>query len=198
MADALRADARRNREALIAAARAAFARHGLGASLDDIARAAGVGSGTLYRHFTNRDELAEAVFVERMAENVVAVEEALAASDPWEGFAGYVARICRDQATDRGMADLLAIGAPGKELRDLRGRAFDGFTKLIDRAQEDGSLRVDLVPEDIPLLLMANAGIVGRTGSISSHAIERFVALVLDGFRTEGQRRHQGLSNRRN
>src|SRR3954462_8361668 len=76
---------------------------GLKASLDDIAKCAGVGSGTLYRHFPTREDLITAVFTERMTEHVAAVEAARAAADPWQGFAGYVATICRAQATDKGL-----------------------------------------------------------------------------------------------
>ncbi|HWI73114.1 MAG TPA: helix-turn-helix domain-containing protein, partial [Baekduia sp.] len=86
----LRADARRNRDAIVAAARHAFAERGLQTSLDDIAKRAGVGSGTLYRHFPTRDDLVSAVFTERMAEHVAAVEQAQREKDPWEAFAEYV------------------------------------------------------------------------------------------------------------
>jgi AcrR family transcriptional regulator len=182
----LRADARRNRDAIVAAARESFAEHGLQASLDDIAKRAGVGSGTLYRHFQRRDELIAAVFAERMAENVAAVERARGGSDPWEAFAGYVLRTCRAQATDKGLADLLAIGHPGSELRALRARAYDGFVVLIDAAKASGDLRPDFTAEDVVLLMMANAGIIERAGAAAGEASERFVALALDGFRAGG------------
>jgi AcrR family transcriptional regulator len=183
---ALRADARRNRSAIVAAARAAFAEHGMDASLDDIAKRAKVGSGTLYRHFATRDDLVAAVFLERMAENVAAVEEARQNPDAWDGFCDYVRRTCRAQATDKGLADLIAIGHRGKELRRLRAEAYDGFVALIDTAKAAGALRGDFTPEDIVLLLMANAGVIHRAGKAAPLASERFVALVLDGFRAEG------------
>jgi len=182
----LRADARRNREAIVAAARAAFAEHGMDASLDDIAKRAKVGSGTLYRHFAARDDLIAAVFLERMAETVAAVEQARQNPDPWDGFCDYVRRTCRAQATDKGLADLIAIGHRGKELRRLRAKAYDGFVALIDSAKATGALRSDFSPEDIVVLLMANAGVIDRAGKAAPVASERFVALVLDGFRAEG------------
>ena len=181
----LRADARRNRDKLVATARTVFAERGLDASLDEIATRAGVGSGTLYRHFPTRDDLVTAVFLERMAENVAAVERAQQSEDPWEGFAGFVRETCRAQAADRGMADLMAIGHRGRALRAMRTRAYDGFTALVDRAKAGGSLRADLTPEDLLLLLMATAGIVCRTGATAPAATDRFVALVLDGLRAE-------------
>ena len=150
---------------VMATARAAFAEHGLDASLDEIAKRAGVGSGNLYRHFPTRDVLITAVFVERTAENLAALERAQRHEDPWETFADYVRQTCRAQAGDRGMADLMAVGHRGRELRALRTRAFDGFTALIDRAKAGGTLRADFSPEDFILLLMATAGIIGRTGA---------------------------------
>ena len=183
---ALRADARRNRDAIVAAARKAFAEHGLQAPLDDIAKRAGVGSGTLYRHFPTRDDLVTAVFTERMAENAAAVETALQQPDPWKAFAGYVRQTCRAQAADKGLADLFAIGHRDEALRALRARAYDGFVALIDAAKASGDLRKDFTPEDIALLLMANAGVIERAGTAATAASERFVAFALDGFRAEG------------
>jgi AcrR family transcriptional regulator len=181
----LRADAQRNRDAIVAAARRAFAQHGLRTSLDDIAKCAGVGSGTLYRHFPAREDLIAAVFTERLADNVAAVEAALRDPDPWQGFAGYVRHTCRTQATDKGLADLFAIGHGGEAVRALRARAYDGFVALIDAAKATGALRADFTPEDIVLVMMANAGIIDRTGPAAAEASERFVALALDGFRAD-------------
>src|SRR3954453_6882018 len=182
----MRADARRNRAAIVAAARDAFAEHGLQTSLDDIARRAGGGSGTLYRHFPSRVDLVTAVFTERMAENAAAVEEAQQQSDPWEAFAGYVRRSCRAQATDRGLADLFALGYGGNELRELRARAYEGFVALIDAAKASGDLRDDFTDQDMVLLMMANAALIERAGTAGTAASERFVALALDGFRAQG------------
>jgi AcrR family transcriptional regulator len=182
----LRADARRNRDAIVAVARRAFAERGLGASLDDIAKAAGVGSGTLYRHFPTRDDLVAAVFADRMADHVAAVEAARQDPEPWNAFAGYVLDICRAQASDKGLADLIAIGHRGKELRDLRARAYDGFVALIEAAKASGDLRADFTSEDVAVLMMANAGVIERAGDVAAIASERFVALALDGFRAEG------------
>lgn len=182
----LRADARRNRDAIVEAARNAFAERGLETSLDDIAKAAGVGSGTLYRHFPKRDGLVAAVFAERMDELVTAVEEARRNPDPWQGFAGYVRRVCRAQAEDRGLAAIFAVGHGGEELARSRNQAYDGFIALIDAAKASGGLREDFTAEDIALLLVANAGIIERAGSVATDASERFVALALDGYRAEG------------
>ena len=182
----LRADARRNRAKLIAAARVAFREFGLDASLDEIAKRAGVGSATLYRHFPSRDDLITAVFLDRMTRNALAIEKALAAEDSWEGLSEYVRQTCREQVTDKGLADLMAIGHRSAELSALRTRTYEGFVALVDRAKADGVLRADFSPEDVVLLLMANAGVVERSGRVAQAASERTVALMLDGFRAGG------------
>src|SRR5690242_5340581 len=107
MATRLRADAERNRVALLAAAREIFGEQGLEASLDEIARRAGVGNATLYRRFPRRRDLIAEVFAGQMAEYVELAGAALDEPDPWTAFAGYVARICEMQATDRGLSELL-------------------------------------------------------------------------------------------
>src|SRR3954468_18341900 len=100
----LRADAARNREAIVEAAREVFAEHGLDAPLDDIARRAGTGNATLYRRFPTRGDLIAAVFAERMLEHLDAVQRALTDPDPWAGFASYIQAATAMQARDRGIA----------------------------------------------------------------------------------------------
>lgn len=164
----------------------AFAEHGLDAPLDDIAKRAGVGGGTLYRRFPRREDLVAAVFADRMAGHVAAIEAARGEPDPWTAFAGHVTRLCREQARDQGLADLLAIGHRGRVLHDLRAQAYKRFAVLIDAAKAQGSLRADFTAEDVVLLMMANAGVVERSGPSAPAASERFVALALDGFRSVG------------
>jgi AcrR family transcriptional regulator len=182
----LRADALRNRDNIISSAKEAFGECGLEASLDEIAKRAGVGSGTLYRHFPSRDDLITAVFLERMTENAAKVERALEAEDPWTAFSDYVRQTCREQVSDKGLADLMAIGHRSAELSEVRDRTYDAFVTLVGRAKDSGALRGDFSPEDIVLLLMANAGIIGRAGRVAQAASDRFVALTLDGFRADG------------
>jgi len=181
----LRADAARNRAAIVEAARAVFAEQGLDASLDEIARRAGTGNATLYRRFPTRGDLIEAVFAERMTEHLEAVEAGLADPDPWRGFASYVEAVGVMQARDRGIADLVAMDvAHAPEIEDLRARAFGGLVRLVDRAHAAGVLRPDFTTEDVVVLMMANAGLVERTPGISEAASARLVHLLLDGFRT--------------
>src|SRR5262247_4053376 len=105
----LRVDAERNRAALLAAAREVFAEQGLEAPLEEVALRAGVGIATLYRRFPNRRQLVAAALVDTFAQYAEAAERALAVSDPWAGFAGFIERICELQAADRGLSDLLSM-----------------------------------------------------------------------------------------
>src|SRR5436309_9983656 len=105
----LRADAERNRAAIVQAAGVVFAAQGLDAPLDEIAKRAGTGNATLYRRFPTRSDLVAAVFAERMAAQVEAVETALDDADPWNGFASYIRSVTAMQARDRGIADLVHL-----------------------------------------------------------------------------------------
>jgi AcrR family transcriptional regulator len=180
----LRADAARNRAAIVDAARAVFAEHGLDAPLDDIAKLAGTGNATLYRRFPTRGDLVAAVFADRMVEHVDAVERALADPDPWGGFASYVQAVGAMQARDRGIADLVTMDvSTAPDIERLRSQAFAGLVQLVERARFAGALRADFTTEDVVLLLMANAGLVERAHGITADASARLVHVLLDGFR---------------
>jgi AcrR family transcriptional regulator len=180
----LRSDAARNRTAILEAARTLFGLHGLGAPLDQIARHAGLGNATLYRHFPNRCTLVAALFEETLEQVVESTERSLTDPDPWSGFESHVMFLLRLQATDRGATDVLTMtitGAP--RLEDLRAKAFAGFVRITDRAKANGSLRADFEPEDIVLLLMANAGLIHRTKVAAPNAWERLAGYTLGGIR---------------
>ena len=184
---ALRADAVRNRGRIVKAAQKAFAEHGLDVPLEEVAEQAGVGIATVYRRFPTRDDLIAACFEHRLEEYARAAEDALEAPDGWSGFRGYVERICGMQAADRGLKDVLTRTLPdARALEAHRARGYELSVRLIQRAQAEGTLRADLVPEDLVLLLMANAGVVQATGTAAPEAPTRFVALLLDGLRSEG------------
>ena len=183
----LRADAARNRDAIVAVARDVFAEQGLEAPLEVIAARAGVGIATLYRRFPTREKLVAAALVDKVAEYVDASRQALAAPDPWDGFAGCVGRICELQAGDRGLADLLSMTLSADEqVEHLRRTANDLLITVIDRAKAQGTLREDFVGEDLVLLLIATATIMHVTRADAPDAWRRFVALALDAFRSQG------------
>ena len=180
----LRADAARNRAAILAVARDVFAEQGLEAPLEVIAARAGVGIATLYRRFPTREKLVAAALAEKIAQYAEAAEQALKVPDPWAGFAGFVQRICELQACDRGLGDLLSMTlSAGEQIEQLRGTANENVITLIDRAKASGTLRDDFVGEDLLLLLIATAAVMQVTRVDAPDAWRRFVALALDAFR---------------
>jgi len=179
----LRADAARNRDAIVAVARDVFAEQGLEAPLEAIAARAGVGIATLYRRFPTREKLVAAALVDKVAEYTEAARQALAAADPWDGFAGCVERICELQAGDRGLSDLLSMTLSADEqVEELRRTANEMLITVIDRAKAAGTLREDFVGEDLVLLLIATATVMHVTRADAPEAWRRFVALALDSF----------------
>jgi AcrR family transcriptional regulator len=186
MTTALRADAARNRAALVAAAREVMAERGLEAALDDIARKAGIGNATLYRRFPRRMDLIAAVFADRMADHARAVQAALDETDPWEGFRGYVEAAAELQVHDRGIADLITMDVSmAPEIEALRDQAFQGLVEVIERAKAAGALRADATAEDVVVILQANAGVVTRAHAAAGSASRRLIHLLLDGLRAE-------------
>ena len=178
----LRADAERNRVALLAAAREVFSENGLDASLDEIARRARVGNATLYRRFPTRQDLIAAVFADRKATQVDLAERALENADPWSGFVEYVTAVCELQSSNRGLGELLVtVYFDGDDrIAQLRATSQRRARELIRRAQEAGALRADFDLSDLMLLLMANAGVIHR--SADPNAWRRQLALLLDGL----------------
>ncbi|SDT75088.1 TetR/AcrR family transcriptional regulator [Actinoplanes derwentensis] len=185
MATRLRADALRNRAALLTAAREVFAEQGLDASLDEIARRAGVGNATLYRRFPSRRHLIAAVFAGHLTAAVHLADQALEHSDPWAGFVGYLTRVCELQATDRGLAELLVTSAfdDDERIAALRGAARQRALDVCTRAQRAGRLRPDFTRHDITLLMMANAGVAQHSND--PQAWRRQLALVIGGLGTK-------------
>lgn len=182
----LRADATRNRQAVVDAAHSLFAEHGLSAPLDEIARRAGTGNATLYRRFPTRCALVAAVFADHLAEHVAAVELALQEPEPLEGLRHFLVRVTAMQASDRGLADLVTMEvSAAPEIEGLRRRAFRGLVVLLGKAKGAGTLRADVTPEDVLLLLMANAGLIERAQGCPVTASARLVHLFLDGLRAE-------------
>ena len=179
----LRADAERNRDRILAAARRLYASEGLAVSMASVAREAGVGKATLARRFATRDELITAVFADRMDAYAAAVDEALADPDPWRGFTGYIEAVCAMQAADRGFADVLTMTFPAaKALETRRAQAYDGYVELVTRAKAAGRLRDDFSPEDLVILLMANAGVIAATAGAAPEAWRRLVGCMIQSY----------------
>jgi len=178
----MRADARRSRAKLLEAATAAFAEHGADAPLDDIARQAGVGIGTLYRHFPTRTDLQAAVYrgqVERVCD---AADELLVSATPEQALIGWAHALGAYLVTKRGLANAL-IGAVGKDSELMNGCMTAMRTaadRLVRNAQQAGVLRPDVTERD---LLRLVHGIAVATEQ-SPEDTDRLMTLMLDGLRS--------------
>ncbi|GAA2404769.1 helix-turn-helix domain-containing protein [Streptomyces glaucosporus] len=185
----LRRDARRNRELLLAAARAVYAEQGVDAPLDEIARRAGVGNATLYRHFPTRGALIEAVFGDSLTETMRWGEEVRRGEDPWESLTVYLERVFEGLAADRGANDLMTTGVEGvPSLEALRAHNHETIGVLIRRAQEQGTVRRDVTAEDLLFALAALGRVVPASAAVVPGSWRRYLALLLDGLRAEAAR----------
>jgi len=179
-----RKDALRNRTALLAAARAAFAEEGLDAALEDIARRAGVAIGTLYRHFPTRMDLVAVVIADKKRAWIKAAEAAVVMEPAWDGLVFFLERVCELQAGDLAFNDIASMRfqhAPGIET--ARKRAHDLSRRIVERAQAEGSLRPDVTAEDVAFIVWAHSRVSEATHAIDPNAWRRYLALTLDGFR---------------
>jgi AcrR family transcriptional regulator len=182
----LRSDARRNREQLVASAHELFAASGLDVSVEEITRHAGVGMGTLYRHFPTKEDLIDAVLEDAFAGLLDAAKEAAEAEDAWAGLTSFLERALAEHVGNRGLKDIIAMRAHGLERTDaLRARIRPLLRRLIERAQEQGSLRADFAPEDLPLVFWSADRVIEATAGVSPDFWRRYLALLLDGLRAE-------------
>jgi AcrR family transcriptional regulator len=179
----MRADARRSRNKLLEAATAAFAEHGADAPLDDIARRAGVGIGTLYRHFPTRTDLQAAVYRSQVLTVCAAADELIVTVPPEEAFFGWVRAMAGYLATKRGLSRAL-IEAVGKDSELISGcwvAMRESTDRLLAHAQRAGVLRDDISAHDVLRLIH---GITIATEQAPADA-DRLLALVLDGLRPQ-------------
>ncbi len=182
-AKTLRADARRNRDKLIEAAAQAFANHGTAASLEDIARRAGVGVGTLYRHFPTREHLVEVVYRHEVEVLCNAAQELSRERAPDQALEEWMHRFVGYIATKRGMADSLRIllNSNSELFADSYGMVPIALRGLIERAVADGSIRADVDSTDV---LHALSGTYSMPNSPEWHErSRRLVRLLMDGLR---------------
>lgn len=180
----VRSDARDNRARILDAARAVFGEAGLSAPMREVARQAGVGPATLYRHFPTKQALIVETFAEQRRACHAAVRDALADPDPWHGFRSLVERICALHACSRGFADAFMTAFP--EAMDFsadRERTLRAVAQLARRAQETGRLRPGFVVDDLILMLMAHRGIQDAPRAVRLTASRRFAAYVIEAFR---------------
>jgi AcrR family transcriptional regulator len=183
----LRADAERNRARILAAAAEVFAERGLDVSLDEIAAHAGVGVGTVYRRFPDKDALIDALFEEKIDRAVELADRALEIEDPWEAFTTFMRGMCRMQAGDRGFKDALLVRDRGRErVAGARERIAPRAMQLLTRAQEAGAIRPDLGPFDVPMLNLCVSLIADRTRDVAPQYWERVLTIIIDGISAKG------------
>ena len=182
----LRRDAREHREKLLAAAQREFAARGVDASLEKIARDAGVAIGTLYRHFPTRLDLLMAAFKPRLREFLDGATKALEMDDPWEGFAYYLENLFRMQAGDRGFNDFLSRRfTDNAETERIHDQMCGQIGDVLTRAQEAGAARPDITQADIVNLIWSLGPIIDATSTTAPNAWRRNLYLMLDAYRAE-------------
>jgi AcrR family transcriptional regulator len=180
----LRADAERNRQRILAAAAELFTERGLEPSLDDVARHAGVGVGTVYRRFPDKASLADALFDERIDALVALAEEAQAEPDAWAALVSFLERSGEMLVTNRGLRQILMFAAEGHD-RGIcaRDRMRPAIESLIERAQADGQVRADLRPTDVPMIEFMVAAAAEYAWQVRPTVWRRYLALILDALR---------------
>ena len=177
----MRADARRSRAKLLEAATAAFAETGADAPLEDIARRAGVGIGTLYRHFPTRVDLQAAVYRSQVETVCAAADEYMVSATPDQALAGWLRAMAAYLATKRGLSRALveAIGKDSQLITSCWSAMTDAAARLMTRAQVEGNLRDDIKPIDVLRLVH---GVVIATEQAPGET-DRLLGLMLDGLR---------------
>jgi len=183
-----RADAQRNRARILDAARAAFAEEGERTCVAAIAERAGVGIGTVYRHFPTKDALREALILERLRALVAELAAArVEEPDAWSAFRRFFLAGARMQIRDRSLMQFIAGGAiAAPELEHERSQLYARARRLIREAQRQGAMRGDVEPGDLPLLLGGIAQVLAGAVPRAEEVGERLVAIVLDGLAAPG------------
>lgn len=194
----------------MAAARELFASAGVDVSVREVARHAGVGVGTVYRHFPGREDLVDAVFEDALEEFIASAERALAETDAWRGFTGFIEETLVLHARNRGLKDVVETRRHGRErVAAMRRRIRPLITRLVARAQDQGALRRDFTAQDISLVFWASDRVIELAGGVAPEIWRRQLGFVFDGLRssaatplpqpalTEAQLRRVGAARRK-
>jgi len=182
----LRRDAAENRTRLLAAARELFAERGLDVTLNDIAHHAGVGVGTAYRRFANKEEVLESLFAEQTAEFGALADAALADADPWRGLVDFLEHALALQLRDKGLAQILNGDRLSVEQHAWNRTVMaPKYRALIERAREAGKLRDDVTGTDLTFIQVGLNAIMMRSRDTHPDLYRRYLHLMIDALRAE-------------
>ena len=184
----MRADAERNRQRVLEVAQQVFAKEGLVVPIDEIARRAGLGVGTLSRHFPTKEALFEAIVVGRMQQLVEFARAGAESDDPGAAFFGFLARMVDEGAAKKDFLTALAgTGVDLQRIAAIKQQMKRAVAVLLERAQEQGAVRTDIGAVDVLTLVMGAVGAADRHGAGPPER-KRLLAVILDGLR-HGPRR---------
>ncbi|MDG3010630.1 TetR/AcrR family transcriptional regulator [Rhodococcus sp. D2-41] len=184
----MRADARRNRDAILRAADRAFSQHGVDAQMSDIAALAELGMGTVYRHFPTKEALVDALLLDHFDRAERAARQADEEPDPWAGLESLMYFMAASVGAKRYLSQFMGGRIHGStELQERRHQVFGVLTGLVDRAKSAGQLRSDVEAGDllIATVILARAGWGGT--ELADRAARRYLGIVLDGLRNPGR-----------
>ena len=182
----LRKDAERNRRRILEAASEVFGERGLGATLDAVAERAGVGVGTVYRRFPDKEALVDAHFEERIDEVRALALEAAEIDDPWDALTTFLERATEMHCHDRALKELVFSTAHGQDrVARARERIKPAVDRLVARAHASGQLRADVSLNDIPIVQLMVTAVIDYAQDAAPGVWRRYLALMLDGLRAE-------------
>lgn len=181
----IRKDVARNRVLLMQSAEGLFAERGTEVTLEEIARHAGVGVATAYRHFTSKSAIVEAMFESRIGKFLAVLHECESIADPGEAFETYLYRICELQATDRGMRQAISANHGIDKVAEFRDRGKPLVQRLFDRAKQAGAFRPECELSDIVVAFWMISRVSDSTDQSSPEQWRRQLTFLLDGLRAE-------------
>lgn len=182
----LRADAERNRRRILEAAAEVFGERGLGATLDAVAERAGVGVGTVYRRFPDKEALVDALFEERIDEVRRIADEAASIPDGWEALTAFMERALELHCHDRALKELVFSTAHGQDrVAHARNRIRPAVQTLLERARASGQLRADVDVNDVPVLQLMITAVIDYAQEAAPGVWRRYLGILLDGLRAE-------------
>jgi AcrR family transcriptional regulator len=195
-ARAVRKDVLRNRALLLESADAVVRERGMDLSLNAVAHHAGVGVGTVYRHFSDREALITAMFEQRVESVHDIIAAHLADDDPVAGLRAVVLDICQMQAADRGVWEVVSQGSREAHREIVQSRLFPIAGRLVRRANATGRLRVKFETTDLPVMLWTGGALSTYLGGASPTAWRRYMQLMFDGFLADGDPARQAMTHK--